>query len=228
MNAMTSARTLLALPLLLTGYGSPAAAQDQDAQLWTQTTATVGVGRFDLGTHFIARAGDAADGIYQLQFGVDVERAVGAGIKAGVGYSYVPSYEDGQLTTREHRIRQQVSVPIGTLGGGEVAARLRLEQRWRDDGEDLKFRLRPRVSWTRPVGPSGLAVRLVHESFMNLNDTDWGDEARYDRMRNQVALRGSIANGLSGEVGYLNQYIFQGERPDEADHALTFAITLSR
>lgn len=195
--------------------------------MWTQTSATLAAGEFNLGTHFIARAGDASDGIYQLQFGVDVEREIG-GVTAGIGYSYVPSYEDGDLTTREHRIRQQVSVPVGRVGGGELATRLRLEQRWRDDGKDVKFRLRPRVTWTRPIGENGLALRLLHESFMNLNDTDWGEEARYDRMRNQVALRRDLAKGLTGEVGYLNQYIFQGDRPDEVDHALTFAITLSR
>ncbi len=219
------------VPLLLlfsTAFAAPAvAAEEEDAQLWTQTTATVTLGRFDLGTHFIARMGDAADGVYQLQFGVDAERRIGAGIKAGIGYSYVPSFEDGRITTREHRIRQQVSATLGEVAGGEVAGRLRLEQRWRDDGEDLKFRLRPRVTWTRPIGPDGLAVRLAHESFLNLNDTDWGREAGYDRMRNQAALRGDLAKGVTGEIGYLNQYIFQGERPDEVDHALTIAISLS-
>jgi hypothetical protein len=213
--------------LLGIALATPAAGQEQDGQLWTQMTATTGVGEFDLGAHFIARAGDAADGIYQLQFGVDGERAVGGGIKAGVGYSYVPSYEDGELATREHRIRQQLSVPLGRVGGGEVAGRLRLEQRWRDDGDDVQFRLRPRVTWTHPIGPQGLAVRLLHESFINLNDTDWGAEARYDRMRNQVALRRDLAAGLTGEVGYLNQYGFGGEQADKMDHALTLAITLA-
>jgi hypothetical protein len=228
-SRMKSLCCRLLFPTFLGAFNATAAAaQDRDAQLWTQTSASLDVGDFELGTHFIARAGDAADGIYQLQFGVDVQREIGGGIEAGIGYSYVPSYEDGRITTREHRIRQQVSVPLGTLAGGETAARLRLEQRWRDDGEDLKFRLRPRLTWTRPIGPGGLAMRLAHESFVNLNDTDWGDEARYDRMRNQIALRRNLAEGLTGEVGYLNQYIFQGERPDEVDHALTLAITFSR
>jgi hypothetical protein len=182
----------------------------------------------DLSSHFIARGGDAADGVYQLQFGVDVERDLGGGTVAGIGYSYVPNLEGGRITTREHRIRQQVSVPIAQLAGGELAGRLRLEQRWRDDGEDVKFRLRPRVSWTRPIGPDGLAVRLVHESFVNLNDTDWGGESRYDRMRNQVALRRSLSEGVTGEIGYLNQYVFGRAGPDAVDHALTFAISLRR
>lgn len=225
---MISAPFRCALPLFLAAFAAPAAAQDQDAQLWTQTGATVTAGEFELGAHFIARASDAAGGIYQIQFGADVEREIGGDVTAGVGYSYVPSYDQGRLTTREHRIRQQVSAPLASVAGGKVAGRLRLEQRWRDDGEDLKFRLRPRIAWTRPIGPEGLAVRLLHESFLNLNDTDWGDEARYDRVRHQVAVRRDLAAGVKAELGYLNQYIFQGERPDEMDHALTFSISLSR
>lgn len=225
---MNSAPLRRALPLILAAFAAPAAAQDPDTQLWSQTGATVTAGEFDLGAHFIARVSNAADGIYQIQFGVDVERGMGAGIRGGVGYSYVPSYDQGKLTTREHRVRQQVSFPVAKVGGGKVAGRLRLEQRWRDDGEDTKFRLRPRVTWTRPIGPDALEVRLLHESFLNLNDTDWGDEARYDRMRHQIALRRDIAPGLNAEVGYLNQYIFQGARPDEMDHALTVSISLSR
>jgi hypothetical protein len=207
-------------------FALPASAQVADTQVWGQTTVTADLGAWDFGGHVIARAGDAADGIYQLQFGVDVEREVGEGATGGIGYSYVPSYDQGRLTTREHRIRQQLSFELGKLAGGSVAARLRLEQRWRDDGEDIKFRLRPRLSWTRPIGPDDLAVRLQHESFINLNATDWGGESRYDRMRNQIALRRALGGGLTGEVGYLNQYIFQGDRPDEVDHALTFALTL--
>lgn len=225
---MNSAPLRCALPLILATFAAPAAAQDRDTQLWSQTGVTVRAGEFDLGAHFIARASDAADGIYQIQFGVDAERELSAGITGGVGYSYVPSYDQGSPTTREHRIRQQVSVPLAKVAGGKVGGRLRLEQRWRDDGEDTKFRLRPRVTWTRPIGPDALEVRLLHESFLNLNDTDWGDEARYDRMRHQVALRRDIGPGLKAEIGYLNQYIFQGERPDEMDHALTFSISLSR
>jgi hypothetical protein len=221
---------MLRLPFALIAAcaAAPAAGQDQDAQLWTQATATLSAGELDLSGHIIARGSDAADGVYQLQFGADVERDMGGGIVAGIGYSYVPSLEDGRVTTREHRIRQQVSVPIAQVAGGELAGRLRLEQRWRDDGEDVKFRLRPRVSWTRPIGSGGLAVRLLHESFLNLNDTDWGGESRYDRMRNQVALRRRLAGGVTGEIGYLNQYVFGREGPDAVDQALTFAISLRR
>jgi hypothetical protein len=44
-------------------------------------------------------------------------------------------------------------------------------------------------------------------------------------MRNSIALRRRLSPVITGEVGYLNQYIFAGDRPDEIDHALTLAAT---
>lgn len=204
----------------------PARAQDIDGQVWTTATANFSLSRRStLGAHAVVRYGDAAEGVSEVQLGTDVELEGARGLAIGAGYSYVARYSRGALTTREHRVRQQVSTGIATLAGGEVAGRLRLEQRWRDDGDDVMLRLRPRLTWTRPIGPDGLALRLLHESFLHLNPTDWGGEARYDRMRNQVALRRRFGSALAGELGYLNQYSFSGARRDEMIHALTAAIT---
>ena len=205
---------------------APAHAQDEDTQLWTTTTAS-----FDLdddttfAAQFVARFSDAAEGLSELQIQADVETKAWEGVKLGAGYSYVPRYDQGQLTSREHRIRQQVSATLGEVLGGRFEGRVRLEQRWRDDGEDMMARLRGRLMWTRPIGPQELAVRLWHESFVQLNDTDWGGEARYSRMRNQVSLRRKLGQTLPGELGYLNQYNFSSSGSDELVHALTFALT---
>lgn len=224
---MLRRRPLLSLFLLATAaQTAPAQAQESDGQVWTTTTANVPVSAdLSFGTHIIARLSDEADGIYQLQFGADLEFDAGSDVKVAAGYSYVPSYDQGSLTTREHRIRQQVSADLASLAGGTLAGRLRLEQRWRDDGDDLKLRLRPRLTWTRPLGPDDLALRLGHESFYNLNTTDWGGEARYDRMRNSIALRRRFGPVVMAEAGYLNQYTFSHEGADEVAHALTLALT---
>jgi hypothetical protein len=204
----------------------PAHAQDEDAQLWTTTTAS-----FDLSdettfaAQFVARFSDAAEGLSELQIQADVETGAWEGVKLGAGYSYVPRYNQGRLTSREHRIRQQVSASLGELLGGRLEGRLRLEERWRDDGDDMMLRLRGRLMWTKPIGPRELAVRVGHESFVQLNDTDWGGEAGYSRMRNQLSLRRKLSADLTGELGYLNQYVFANDGPDQVAHALTFALS---
>jgi hypothetical protein len=207
---------------------APAHAQEEDAQLWTSATAD-----FELGedTNFtsqaVARFSDAAEGLAERQLQVDLETGVGGALRVGGGYSYVTRYEDGELASREHRVRQQVSAELGEVLGGRIEGRLRLEQRWRDDGDDVMLRLRPRLSWAREIGRDDLELRLWHESFIQLNDTDWGGEAGYARLRNQVSLRRSLAKSVAGEVGYLSQYSLSGQGPDELVHALTVAISFS-
>jgi hypothetical protein len=204
----------------------PAHAQDEDSQLWTTTTAS-----FDLdddttfAAQFVARFSDAAEGLSELQIQADVETGAREGAKLGAGYSYIPRYDQGRLTSREHRIRQQVSASLGTVLGGRLEGRLRLEERWRDDGDDMMLRLRGRLMWTKQIGPQDLAVRVGHESFLQLNDTDWGGEAGYSRMRNQLSLRRKLGEKMTGELGYLNQYDFSDAGSDKIAHVLTFALT---
>jgi len=203
-----------------------ARAQVSDAQLWTSATASVPLADdLELSGGLSVRVSDTREGMYQLQFLGDLELDLGDDVAVGVGYSHIPNYSGGALVTSENRVRQQVSVRLGEVAGGRIGGRLRLEQRWRDDGEDLKFRLRPALTFVLPV-EGGTSLRLGHESFFNLNETDWGPDAGYDRMRNSVALRRGLAGGLTGEIGYLNQYIFGRDEPDEVDHVLTLALSL--
>jgi hypothetical protein len=203
-----------------------ARAQESDAQLWTATTANFDLdGDTTFSAQFVSRFSDEAGGLFGLQISGDVDVKVGAGFSLGGGYSYVPRYEQGRLVAREHRIRQQASVALGEALGGRVDVRLRLEERWRERADDVLLRLRVRIGWTRPIGPDGLALRLTHESFAHLNESDWGGPARYDQMRNQVALRRKLGGVLSGEIGYLNQYAFEPNGPDAIAHALTLGVT---
>ena len=219
-------RLLFALAALLAAV--PAHATEQTGQLWT--TATV---EFDLADdvafagQFVARFSDAADGVSELQYQADVSWRARPGLELDVGYSYVPRYSGGEVTTREHRVRQQATLRLGQALGGRVEGRLRLEQRWRDDGDDTMLRLRTRLAWTRPIGPSNLAVRLWHESFVHLNDTDWGGEARWARARQQLSLRRNFGAALTGEIGYLNQYDVARSREDQLTHALSLSLTRS-
>lgn len=212
--------------LLCAAAAGPALAQDEDAQLWTSSTAEIGLDdRTTLAAQFVARFSSDAGGVSELQYQADLERDLDGGLSLGAGYSYVPRYDRGDLVTREHRIRQQIGAELGRLLGGKVETRLRLEQRWRDDGDDVALRLRGRIMWTRPVGPDDLAVRVWHESFLHLNDTDWAGTARYARSRSQVSLRRKFGDAITGELGYLNQYSIADSGSDQLVHAMTLAVT---
>lgn len=210
-----------------TALFTPASAQDRDSQIWTTLTVGIPAGeRFGISLINVVRAGDDEGGVYEFELGGDVAWEARDGLTVSAGYLYVPNYEGGDLVTREHRLRQQVEGDLMKLAGGQVSGRLRLEQRWRDDGDDIALRLRPYLAWSLPIGPDELSLKLSHESFLILSDTDWNGEARYQRMRNAVSLSRELGGGITGEFGYLNQYSVNGADVDEADHAVTLSLTL--
>ena len=69
---------------------------------------------------------------------------------------------------------------------------------------------------------------MSHESFFLPNSTAWGQRAGYERMRNTAGVMLPIATGVSGDLGYLNQYRFarDGARA-QMDHALSFQLSIS-
>jgi hypothetical protein len=213
---------LLASALLLTPL--PALAQEEDSEVWLTTGASVSVGeRTSIDGEFLIRVSDA-DGLYESEFGAVVTHKLSDSVTISAGYFRVPGYDHGNGTHIDNRPRQQVAVKLGKFLGGSWQARLRTEQRFRSDGDDIGFRLRPQIRYSLPLGGE-TEFRLSHESYFNLNDTDWGQKDGHERMRNAASIVTPLTDKLNVEVGYLNQYRFgrNGSR-DQMDHVLTFAL----
>ncbi len=212
--------------LAIAMVATPVWAQDSDAQLWSTTAVSVPLGKpVSLDGELVLRFGDAADGLYESEAGGFVTFAVSDSVKIGFGYTRVTNYAGGQVTRSEDRPRQQIEASLGTLLGGKLSARLRIEERIRSNGSDTGFRLRPRLKWKLPVGRTGsTALVLSHESFVELNDADWGQDAGYRRMRNFVGFDLALAGPVRAELGYLNQYGFRHARRDTIDHVLSISV----
>src|SRR3546814_3641158 len=100
--------------------------------------------------------------------------------------------------------------------------------RWSRDGDDIGLRLRPQIKYTLPLGTgSKTTLVLSHESFIQVNDTDWGQASGYARMRNAIGVKTPLSKVVSVELGYLNQYDFglHGAH-DKMAHAATVALSL--
>lgn len=213
------------LALLLLAAATPAAAQRTDDQLWLQANGTAGIGSESSVTlESIARFGDQADGLAHTEIGALVTRRLGDAVEIGIGYRHVEDYDHGRMLPNEERLRQQL---VLQLGGG-FATRFRFEQRFNSLGPQVGVRLRPQLRFTAPIGRNGLGLFASHESFLNFNDTRWGQRSGYERMRHAVGLTVPMTGKLRGEVGYLNQYRpgRDGAR-DQMDHAATFNLTLT-
>lgn len=204
-----------------------AMAQQEDQELWLTTAATFKLAdKTKLESDVVARFGNDAGGLYEVEINAMLLQDVGGGITLGGGYTRAISYSNGNVTRTEDRLRAQIGM-AGTLGKLKLSGRARLEYRMRSDGNDEGFRLRPQVKATLPVGgPFSLVAH--HESFILLNDTDWGQMAGYERMRNFAGVNWKLNKTIAVEAGYLNQYNFGRDiRRDVMDHALAVSLGLN-
>jgi hypothetical protein len=216
---------------LLFCTAAPALAQtDTDSQLWLTASASTKItDNIDVTLETVLRFGDDAEGLYEAEFGGDLGYTSEGGIKFSAGYVRVPQYSRAGVTALEDRARQAISFGVGEFAGGKLSARVRIEERWRNTGSDAGFRLRPRLSWVRPFTPKGkTALVISHESFIELNDTDWGQSAGYDRMRNFIGVATPLIEGVKVEGGYLNQWGLKRDGdPASVDHALSLSLAYS-
>lgn len=216
--------------MLLSGVmiASPAAASDP--QGWLTADASVRLGpKVSANLSAIGRFGDAADGLYETEFGGGLGYDLGGGWTATVGYVRVAGYDHGSTTHVEDRPSEQIGFRLFRLGGASVGGRVRLEQRFRNTGDGTGWRLRPQVKLTLPLRPgSSTALVVSHESFLQLNRTDWGQLAGYSRMRNAVGLRTALLPHVAIEANYLNQHDFGLHgAPDTSANVGVLGLSLS-
>ncbi|RHW16610.1 DUF2490 domain-containing protein [Sphingomonas gilva] len=225
-----SVRSVYLAALLLCTPAAAFAQTDSDSQVWLTASASTEIADgVELSLETVLRFGDDADGLYEGEYGGDLGFAVGDGVELSAGYLRVPQYSRAGVTALEDRARQAISFGMGEFAGGKLSARVRLEERWRNTGSDTGFRLRPRLSWSRPFTPEGKTALVVsHESYIELNDTDWGQSSGYERMRNFVGVTTPLVEGVKVEGGYLNQWgVKRDGDPASVDHVLTLSLAYS-
>jgi len=202
---------------------APAAAQQQDSQLWMQVNTNVPVSdgvRVTL--EQIGRLSDRQGGLYQTEFGALLGLRAAKGVEFGVGYRKVGAH-NGNTAGNEDRLRQQVVATFGRL-----STRFRVDERLSVRAGGVGVRIRPLVRYNLPVARSGLALFASHESFVLPNSTRWGQRSGYERMRNIVGVMVPLTAQMSADIGYLNQ--FRPARRDsraQMDHALTVQLTIN-
>ncbi|MEG3182302.1 DUF2490 domain-containing protein [Sphingomonas sp. LT1P40] len=215
---------LLALPLAL--IAAPALAQEEDQELWLTGAASVGLGEdtaFEFDT--VARWGNDPGGLYEVEINTLIAHKLTDSITIGGGYVRNINYSRGVVTRTEDRLRVQIGLS-GAAGPVKLSGRVRLEHRNRSDGDEIGYRLRPQIKATLPLDET-FSLIAHHESFIPLDDTDWGQRAGLERMRNFAGVAWQANDLLSFEVGYMSQYGFgrDGDR-DVMDHALSAGFGL--
>ncbi|MEL6369850.1 MAG: DUF2490 domain-containing protein [Pseudomonadota bacterium] len=137
------------------------------------------------------------------------------------GYAWVESRADGRDNITEHRIWQQATYKIAGGQWGSLSGRTRLEQRFLNTGDETGYRLRQFFRYSKPLDARWTATAW-NETFIALNDTDFGAEAGYDQNRTFVGLRWKANRLFSLEGGYLLNDL--NRAVDQTNHNASLSI----
>ena len=145
------------------------------------------------------------------------------------GYAYIPNDPMNQAENIvEHRIWQQLtwSAPE-PVAGFSMSSRSRLEQRQIESANDVGWRARQLMKFTRPIGTHpNLYWSLWDELFVNLNDTDWGADGGLDQNRLFGGVGIKLTANAKTEIGYMHQWVKRDRRADAHNHILSLTVLL--
>ena len=205
-----------------------AAWASSDSQVWATASATLKVAdRWRLSEELTTRFSDRRNGLYEIESNTLVGYRLSKVTTLWAGYTHDPQYSAGHFTVMERRAREQATFDnVLKLGPGKLSARMRLEQRWRENVDGTGWRLRPYVKYSFPIRGK-TALNLSSEPFVNLNTTSFQRTGGLDRVRNLVSVSTPITGRLTGEAGCMNQHGFVRGGKDSSDNIAYFALGLS-
>lgn len=196
---------------------TPAAAQtENDAQVWVNLTATGSIkDRLVYFAEVQPRAANDASRLDQLLLRPAIGWKLSDRVTVYQGYARVLTYVGDRDTRREHRPFQQVTWTLPQGPRAEIQSRTRLEQRWRDDGDDMGLRLREMIRGEIAFARDGRGVRALGyaELFVGLRRTDWNTRPGFDQLRSFAGVEVPVGGRSTLELGYLNQLL---DRPGAA------------
>ena len=222
---MSMPRSVLRLMIALLSCGATLAVADDPDQIWTSVN-TNGVltegskWRYWFDGH--ARSRNNLDGL-----GVSIIRpalgyAVSDRLTLWAGYARVVARRDGP-DGEENRYWQQGTFPLGSLWGGNLSGRTRLEQRTFEGADDIGHRIRQAIRWERPIPDTDFSWLFFDELFVGLNSTDFGQRSGYDQNRAYFGVAWRPTSKYRFELTYLNNNI-DSANGSSTNHNLSLAF----
>ncbi|MFK7770274.1 MAG: DUF2490 domain-containing protein [Mariniblastus sp.] len=153
---------------------------------------------------------DDADGFNQSIFRPGIGYQLTPNTNVWLGYAWINELPaNGNPVFDENRIWQQ-ALWSKKVGRQKLFSRSRLEQRFVETGDDTGWRFRQFFKMDRPLYEESASSFVVwDEAFLDLNETDWGQQGSFSQNRLFVGF-GRKFNGGQGpkiEIGYLNQFL---------------------
>jgi Protein of unknown function (DUF2490) len=209
---------------------SPVAAQTlHDEQMWVNLTAMGSIkGRLVYFAEAQGRGGVGPRDFRQLLLRPAIGWRLSDKVTAYLGYARVETGTSDTLSTHEDRLFQQLNAPLFQIGSAAVTSRTRLEERWRNDGDEMGLRLRQMFRVAAPLAtpPKGRPVRALawSETFIGLNNTDWAAKSGFDQQRSFIGVEAPILDKSTIELGYLNQIVKRPSGGQRMNHILSITV----
>lgn len=213
--------------LMLTATGAVAQDTESDFQSWNAIAVAGPVADdsrllfwFDGHARYRDDASDLGVTILRPAIGWRVDES----LDLWAGYARVVSRSDDRPNIEEDRFWQQATYPMRPIFGGSVGGRSRLEQRFRNSGEDTGWRFRQFIRWARPVSGTNFSVVAWDEIFINLNDADWGQREGFDQNRLFIGGAWHLDERTRIEAGYLNNILDTPGTDEQTNHNLSLTL----
>lgn len=220
---------ILSLVIAVAAAVIPGSAQARDdGQIWLTGGASIKLAdKWRLTEDVVARFSDNRSGLYEIEASTLLNFKVASDVTLAAGYVHNPQYSDGDFSVLERRAREQVTIDnLVKIGAGKLGARLRMEQRWRENADGTGWRMRPYLKYSIPMrGKTSLT--LSSEVFVNLNSTSFQRQDGLDRVRNLIAINTPLLKNVTIEAGYLNQHGFVRDGEDTSDHVASLSVSAS-
>ncbi|MEM6913831.1 MAG: DUF2490 domain-containing protein [Pseudomonadota bacterium] len=151
-----------------------------------------------------------------------------ANLDLWAGYARVVSRQDLGPNIKEDRAWQQATFPLPDVLGGSLSGRSRLEQRFRNTGDDTGWRFRQFIRWGKRIERTNFSVVVWDEVFVNLHHTDWGQREGFDQNRLFVGGAWHLGDKTRVEAGYLHNLLDTPGPDEQSNHniSLTFFCSL--
>ncbi len=143
------------------------------------------------------------------------------------GYAAIPAYDPTRV---EHRSFQEMLAQQPLSGALSLTHRLRFEQRFLENIDDLALRVRYFARMTHPI-PSiheNISLAVNEEVFINANDADEGPQAGFNQNRFFLGLNYKIDDSLSVDCGYQNQFVDGRKGADDTVNHVAFLGFISK
>lgn len=212
---------------LATSLAAPAAATEDDLNIWTGQFIVVDVDKD--GDWFVRgeaqeRFTSDADRLGQLLLRMLVGYRINKDVSIGGGYAYILTDPIGPAELNEHRYYQELNVRLLNRNGITLDSRTRLEQRTFEDANGTSWRVRNFVQLRVPVSGNNKLVAYT-EPFIELNETRF-QRGGLSVWRNFAGVSVPLAEGIEVVPGYLNQTVFR-EGEDRMDHVANVNLFMS-